>query len=163
MINNIAFLVTFCMGQFTDPYGYSMVSGSGPTIFIDYLYGTMQVKSKFEAEIKYNDGRLWKVPVINGYMPKISMTRLPTGSLHYVLDYRYQFSYKSISVSEPQIVPKQSMPDTPSIPESDHSIPLPELPSPVEMPAPLPAGMLRPSDVADPARVVLPKYEKSDK
>jgi len=143
MINNIAFLVTFCMGQFTDPYGYSMVSGSGPTIFIDYLYGTMQVKSKFEAEIKYNDGRLWKVPVINGYMPKISMTRLPTGSLHYVLDYRYQFPYKPISVSRP--------------------LQLPELPSPVEMPAPLPSGMLRPSDVADPARVVLPKYEKSDK
>lgn len=118
----------------------------GPTTYIDYLYGTMVVESKFNAVVRYDDGRRWRVVVVNGYVPRITTRKLTDGGVHYVYDYREHIPYEP---PMPHPEPYQLSPE----PVKPKSVLVP-----IERPRP---GMARPLDVDDPQRVVAPKYHKS--
>lgn len=138
-MNSIFWLAVVCVGQ--------MVAGS--TTYVDYLYGTMVVEEKHEAVVKYDDGRYWKVIVVNGFAPEITINYLCSGGTHYVLDYRGHIPYKlSKPVAEtPMLAPKPT--PKPTLAES----------KPIERPKSS-SGMMQPSEISDPSNIVSPQYNR---
>ena len=67
-----------------------------PTLYIDYNLGGMTEVSRCMAVIRYSDGRKWRVPVINGYVPSITHTRYANGSERYYFDYRINKTYGEV-------------------------------------------------------------------
>jgi hypothetical protein len=108
---------------------------SGP--IIEYWYGDWSRKTEFKARIYYGD-RLQTVPIVNGYAPEIKRRN---GKIVY--DFRAKIPY-SACVSSKRSTPKR--------------IPLKRLP--LKENEGKRDGLLRPSDVGGPHRIIVPTYEE---
>lgn len=97
-------LATSLMGQICyEPlvyYEYTCPTVVGPPIYIEYsLYG-MTERSKFWAMTPYRDGRYRRVPIINGYAPRVYSKRCSDGSDCFLYDYQDRIVYEDIMLAD---------------------------------------------------------------
>lgn len=168
------FLVMLFFGQFEVPnFGTSL--RIAPPLYIDYIYGDMQVETKVFAKVEYNRNdkeikEAWRVPIVNGYVPTLTVQTYSDGSQRYVFDYRKRIPYAKPEPPPPKPPPVLPKPEPPKLPPplpTKREQPLPKLeptrlPEQLKLEPPIPAGMERPSDIADPVRVISPDYKKED-
>jgi len=147
-----------------------------PTLYIDYNLAGMTEVTRCMAVIKYTDGRKWRVPVINGYVPSINHTRYADGSERYHFDYSINLTYAEVMAKKqpvlpepvaeraeppkrPTLAPPKPIPDPVVSPEKApplEKLPVPslDLPRKLEPVAPLPQEM----NLPEPKLRVTPSY-----
>jgi hypothetical protein len=152
-----------------------------PPLYLSYNLGGMTEQSRCMAIVTYDDGRRWRVPIINGYVPSVTHTRYLDGSERYHFDYRINLTYddwlekrrqKEIAslpgpALEPEpekrpaplirVIPDSEKEPAPLIrvlPKPDQRIPILELPRVPQFPSP------QDTDLPEPKRRIVPSYDR---
>jgi hypothetical protein len=123
----------------------------------------MQVETRVLDKVEYNRSdketkEVWRVPIVNGYIPTLMVQTYSDGSQRYVFDYRKRIPYAKPELPS-TLPPKREQPLSKPDPLPEPNLSKPEQ---IKLEPPIPVGMERPSDIADPVRVISPDYKKED-
>jgi hypothetical protein len=109
----------------------------GPPIYIEYSLHGMTERSKFWARTPYRDGQYRRVPIINGYAPRVYSKRYSDGSERFLYDYQDRIVYEDIMLADKR---KRTSLETPVRPLLPSPVPEPK-PDPISNPPkPLPSA-----------------------
>jgi hypothetical protein len=154
-------LATACMGQVCGPPVVVQSAPQriviAPPLYIDYHLGGMSERTREYRNVPYRDGKVRRVPVINGYVPRVVHTRWTNGAERVVYDYTIWEKYETamakwrkereaeLKKPEPKLIPspdpktqkqKSPNPNLRSIlvnPEDKTLVPKPEPEEPKEL------------------------------
>lgn len=154
----------------------------GPPIYIEYSLHGMMERSKFWARTPYRDGQYRRVPIINGYAPRVYSKRYSDGSEHFLYDYQDRIVYEDILLAdkrkrislEPTLLLPRSRPDpiskplppascitTPLVPRKLPLVPVrpvaPKVPELLRI-VPDEPGLRDPSSIPEPRVRISPNY-----
>lgn len=159
-------LVTSLTGQICyEPiiyYEYTCPTVVGPPIYIEYSLHGMTERSKFWAMTPYLDGRYRRVPIVNGYAPRVYFKRRSDGSDCFLYDYQDRIVYEDIILADkrkriPIEIPLLPGP-APSHPSILRTLPLAPLrPTAPRVPKLL-EGLRDPSSISEPRVRISPNY-----
>lgn len=148
-------LVTSLMGQicYEPLVYYECPTVVGPPIYIEYSLHGMTERSKFWAMTPYRDGRYRRVPIINGYAPRVYSKRYSDGSDRFLYDYQDRIVYEDIMLDDKRT-------RTPSRSTIPRTLPLvPVRPTAPRDPDPkLLEGLRDPSSISEPRVIISPNY-----
>lgn len=166
-------LVTSLMGQvccetpivYYDSYTCLTVCATtvvGPPIYIEYSLHGMMERSKFWARTPYRDGQYRRVPIINGYAPRVYSKRYSDGSERFLYDYQDRIVYEDILLADkrkrtpdPILKPLTLVPrKLPLVPVRPAAPRVPEL---LRI-APDESGLRDPSSIPEPRVRISPNY-----
>lgn len=150
-----------------------------PPLYIAYNLGGMTEVTRCMEVITYDDGRRWRVPIINGYLPAITHTRYSDGAERYYFDYRINLTYSDyLARQREKELARLPGPVPDPIPERPRPTPAPLLevqpkkrPVPLLEKMPVPELELEPSplvpvfppqtmDLPEPKRRIIPSYDR---
>ena len=122
-------LATACLGQVcvSPVYVPSNTVVIAPPLYIDYRLGGMSERTREYKNVPYRDGKVRRVPVINGYVPRINHTKYSSGAERIVYDYTIWESYEgamakwkqqreaALKKKQPPVLSKPKPPEKPQL------------------------------------------------
>jgi hypothetical protein len=144
----------------------------GPPIYVDYCLGGMVQYSKYWTVMPYRDGSHRRVPIINGYAPRVTYQYCGDGSEHYLYDYRDRIRYADVMAEardqkRPRVLPRPAPPSRPTLAPIRPLAPRPRAPEPLKplrlVPVPTVDSLLRdPPTIPEPRVRISPSYRPNE-